>query len=144
MKIIDNRGVIIALSDDVKMACPPTVLAEIVASLPPLSMSEADSRPKLPRIEFMSSLLLATNGSLTWKKIHEMTTRPSYASMTSHIAAYLPLPRMMKPSTTTPLDGRTRVNILGAPLRSPAFVEEYLLRKLKKHSLLLYFIEDVA
>ena len=36
------------------------------------------------------------------------------------------------------------MKILGTPLGSPAFVEEYLLSKLKKHKLLLSFTADVA
>ncbi len=37
-----------------------------------------------------------------------------------------------------------RVNLLGTPLGSPTFVEEYLSKKLEKHKLLLSFIVDVA
>jgi hypothetical protein len=33
---------------------------------------------------------------------------------------------------------------MGTPLGSPAFVEEYLHKKLEKHTLLLSFIVDVA
>ncbi len=36
------------------------------------------------------------------------------------------------------------VNILGTPLGSPAFVEQYLQGKLEKHKTLLNFIENVA
>jgi hypothetical protein len=41
MKIIDDRGVFFTLADDVKIASSPAVLAEIVARMPTLSMSEA-------------------------------------------------------------------------------------------------------
>ena len=41
MKIIDDRGTLFVLADDVNIAEPPAVLAEIVAKLPTLAMSEA-------------------------------------------------------------------------------------------------------
>ncbi len=41
MKIIDNRGTLFTLADDVNFVGPPAVLAKIVAVLPALAMSEA-------------------------------------------------------------------------------------------------------
>ena len=41
MKIVDDRGTLFALADDVNIAGPPAVLARIVAKLPALAMSEA-------------------------------------------------------------------------------------------------------
>jgi hypothetical protein len=40
MKILDDRGVLFGLADDVNIACPPEVLGEIVVKLPDLTMSE--------------------------------------------------------------------------------------------------------
>ena len=41
MKVLDERGILLAIADDVKICAPPEVLAEIVAKLPELAMSEA-------------------------------------------------------------------------------------------------------
>ena len=41
MKIIGYRGVLLFIADDVKITWPPSDLAEIVAQLPGLAMSEA-------------------------------------------------------------------------------------------------------
>jgi hypothetical protein len=41
MKIIGDRGALFSIADDVKIAGPPSLLAEIVAQLPALSMTEA-------------------------------------------------------------------------------------------------------
>jgi len=41
MKIINGRGILLAIADDVKICAPPSVLAEIVDKLPALAMSEA-------------------------------------------------------------------------------------------------------
>ena len=38
MKILDGRGVLFGLADDVNIACPPEVLGEIVVKLPELAM----------------------------------------------------------------------------------------------------------
>ncbi len=40
MKILNGRGILLAISDDVKICCPPSVLAEVVGELPALAMSE--------------------------------------------------------------------------------------------------------
>ncbi len=40
MKIIENRGVLFSVADDVKISGPPSILAEIVAQLPALAISE--------------------------------------------------------------------------------------------------------
>jgi hypothetical protein len=41
MKILNERGILIAIADDFKMCTPHSVLAEIVGKLPALAMSEA-------------------------------------------------------------------------------------------------------
>ena len=41
MKIIGDRGVLLSIADDVKIVGSPSVLAEIVAQLHGLAMSEA-------------------------------------------------------------------------------------------------------
>ncbi len=40
MKILNGRGVLLAVADDVKISAPPSVLAEIVEMLPALAMFE--------------------------------------------------------------------------------------------------------
>ncbi len=41
MKILNGRGVLLAIADDVKICAPPSVLAEIVGRLPALAMYKA-------------------------------------------------------------------------------------------------------
>jgi hypothetical protein len=41
MKILNGRGVLLVIADDVKICSPLFVLAEIVGKLPELAMSEA-------------------------------------------------------------------------------------------------------
>jgi hypothetical protein len=41
MKILDGSGILLIIADDVKICASPEVLAEIVAELPELAMSEA-------------------------------------------------------------------------------------------------------
>ncbi len=41
MKILNGRGVLLAIADDVKICAPPSVLAEIVGRLSALAMYEA-------------------------------------------------------------------------------------------------------
>jgi hypothetical protein len=40
MKILNGRGILLAIADVVKICSPPSVLAEIVNKLPALAMSE--------------------------------------------------------------------------------------------------------
>ena len=42
MKIFNGRGILLAIADDVKICTPPSVLAQIVDTLPTLAMSEAE------------------------------------------------------------------------------------------------------
>ena len=41
IKILNGRGVLLAIADDEKICSPPSVLAEILGKLPALAMSEA-------------------------------------------------------------------------------------------------------
>ena len=41
MNILNGHGILLAIADDVKICCPPSVLADIVNKLPALAMSEA-------------------------------------------------------------------------------------------------------
>ena len=41
IKILDGRGILLAIANDVKICSPPSTLAEIVGKLPALAMSEA-------------------------------------------------------------------------------------------------------
>ncbi len=41
MKIINGRGILLAITDDVKICAPPSVLTEVADKLPALVMSEA-------------------------------------------------------------------------------------------------------
>ena len=44
MKVINGRGILLAIADDVKICASPLVLNEIVEKLPALAMSEAGLR----------------------------------------------------------------------------------------------------
>jgi hypothetical protein len=41
MKILNGRGILLAIADDVQICAPPSVVAEIVGKLPALVMFEA-------------------------------------------------------------------------------------------------------
>jgi hypothetical protein len=50
MKILNGRGILLAIADDVKICVPPSVLTEIVGKLPALAMFEAGLTTKATKL----------------------------------------------------------------------------------------------
>ena len=138
MKIIDECGTLFPLAEDGNIAETPAVLAEIVAKLP----------AKLPGLTTQAS---------KYRFYVQLSAREAWALYLydNPRSTYLPILCLYEIS-----DGRNSppeenvdfsydhsvgstwpdndgVNILCTPLGSPAFVEDYLGNKLKKHKLLL-------
>ena len=49
MKIINGRGILLAIADDVEICAPPSVLVEIAGKLPTLAMFEAGLTTQHPK-----------------------------------------------------------------------------------------------
>jgi len=129
MKIIGDRGVLFSIIDDVKIASPPSVLAEIVAQLPTLSLAESGLKIQASK----NRVYVPPSARETWKSYLENNPR-SYDPTILCIHG-IPDGRLQEEVDVIYYDGHPigptwpkndGVNILGTPLGSPAFVEEYL------------------
>ena len=148
MKILDGRGILLAIADDVKICAPPSVIAEIVDRLPALAMSEAGltTQASKNRIYVQPSARAAWTAYLDANPRREDVNTLSLHDIPD---GRLPTPNEFDDAFYEPHQGPSwpeadGINILGTPLGSPAFVTQYLQGKLEKHKLLLSFIEDVA
>jgi hypothetical protein len=136
MKIIGDHGVLFAIADDVKLAGPPSVLAKIVVQLHALALLEAGLKTQASK----NRVYVLPSARETW--LSYLEDNPRSSDPTALCLHDIPDGRLHPSDDAWPKnDG---VNIIGTPLGSPTFVEEYLYKKLVKHKLLLSFIVDVA
>ncbi len=137
LAILDGRGVLFAVADDLKILAPPAVICEIVAVFPKIAWEEAGltTHTLKNRIYVQPS---ARNG---WHHLLESTSRDSSLPLLIHCI----------PDGSTLMDDFDSdsyrrwsdddgINILGTPLGSPAFIESYMFVKRVKHRMLLNFI----
>jgi hypothetical protein len=144
MKIIDYRGLLFALSDDVNMVAPSKVLADIVARLPSLAISEAGLKTHASKNRVYDKPSARAESS------SDLETNPRSEDATILSLHDIPNGHLPPPSenndafygnTNGPtLPANDGINILGTPLGSPAFVEEYIIKISSKHGLLISFI----
>ena len=73
MKIIGDRGVLFSIIDDVKIASPPSVLAEIVAQLSTLSLAESGFNIQASK----NRVYVPPSARETWKSYLETNPRNS-------------------------------------------------------------------
>ncbi len=148
MKILNGRRILLAISDDVKICCPPSVLAEVVDKLPALAMSEAGLKTQASK----NRVYVQPSARAGWVAFLEANPRSedmNILSLHDIPDGRLPEPVEFEEAFYAPHQGpqwpdADGINILGTPLGSPAFVEQYLQEKLAKHKTLLNFIKNVA
>jgi hypothetical protein len=141
LALLDGRGILFAISDDLRILAPPQVIREIVEVFPETAWEEAG----LTTQTLKNRIFVQPSARNGWRELLDSTPRnPS-----------LPLQIHCIPDGSTLLDDSDPdsyrqwpdddgINILGTPLGSPAFVESYLFGKGVKHRVLLNFIQDVA
>jgi len=131
MKILDGRGVLFGLKDDVNIACPPEVLGEIVVKLPELAMSECGLTTQATK----NRVYVQPSTRAAW--IFYLGENPRTPNPLSFSIHDFPDGRNMPTDEYDPSGpiwpNNDGINILGTPYGSPKFVEEYLQRKLAKH-----------
>ncbi len=90
MKILNGRGILLAIADDVKICAPPFVLAEIVGKLPALAMSEAGLATHAPK----NTIYVKLYARATWCAYLEANPRCEDTSVLSlHARRSPPRPR---------------------------------------------------
>ena len=130
MKILNGRGILLAIADDVKICAPPSVLAEIVGKLPALAMSEAGLTTQASK----NKIYVQPYARATWCAYLEANPRCEDASVLSlHDIpdGRLPAPVEFDEAYYAPHQGPSwpdndGINMLGTPLGSPEFIKQYL------------------
>jgi hypothetical protein len=148
MKIMNGHGVLLAIADGVKICAPPSDFAEIVSKIHALAMSEAGltTQASKNRVYVKSSARVEWIAYLDASPLSE---EYNTISLDGIMDGRLPNLDEFDEAFYVPNQGphwpeADGINILGTPLGSPAFAEQYLQGKLKKHELLLSLIENVA
>ena len=138
--LLDGRGLLFAIADDVKIIGPPNVIVEVVTAFPELAWSEAGLRTQSAK----GRIYVPPSAREGWNACLASTIpMPSAALCVYDIPdGSLPSPEPQSsafaPRIWSNDDG---INILGTPLGSKEFVQSYLDDKLTKHrKLLLHFI----
>jgi hypothetical protein len=123
LALLDGRGVLFAVSDDLRILAPPPVIREIVEVFPVTAWEEAGftTQTQKNRIFVQPS---ARNG---WRALLDSTPRdPSLPLQIHSIPDGSTLSDDSDPDSYMQWPDDDGINILGTPLGSPAFVESYL------------------
>ncbi len=141
LQILNGRGALFAIADDVKILEPPEVIAEMAEGFPALAWEEAGLTTQTTK----NRIFVHASAQVKWCYFLESTPRNTLSELPVH-----DIPDGSE--RVDPFDEESErvwaeengVNILGTPLGSPAFISSYLRGKGLKHLLLLQFIKDVA
>jgi len=139
--VLDRRGVLFAIADDVKIAAPPIVIEEIVDSFVDIAWNEAGLTTQVVKNKIYVQLY-AREG---WTKFLAETPRNPLAALPIHDipdGSFLTNP--FDALNTRLWNDEDGINVLGTPLGSSDFIESYLFGKGIKHRRLLTFIQEVA
>jgi hypothetical protein len=141
LRILDGRGALFAIADDVKIMGPPEVIAEMAEGFPALAWEEAGLTTQTVK----NRIFVQESAQRNWNSFLQRTPRNMQSALPVH-----DIPDGSELVDSFDLDSErfwaeeNGVNILGTPMGSPAFVSSYLQGKGLKHHLLLRFIKDVA
>jgi hypothetical protein len=141
LQILKGRGVLFAVADDVNILGPPAVIKELAGGFPTLAWEEAGLTTQTVK----NHIFVQSTAQASWSHFLAVTPRNALTELPVH-----DIPDGSK--LTDPFDKDSDrfwtevngVNILGTPLGSSPFIEEYLRGKGLKHLLLLRFIKEVA
>jgi hypothetical protein len=138
---LDGRGVLFAISDDVKIGAPPNVIGEIVDSYADIAWNEAGLTTRVVK----NIIYVQPSAREGWTKFVADTPRNPTAALPIHDILdgdFLTDPSdVLSTRLWVDEDG---INILATPLGSSDFIESYLFGKGIKHRQLLTFIQEVA
>ena len=122
MKILDGRGVLFGLADDVNIVWPPEVLGDIVVRLPTLAMSEAGLTTQATK----NMIYVQPSAGEAWTSYLEDNPRisdPSIFSIHDCPDGRIPPSDEHDPSSMI-WPASDDINILGTPYGLPEFVDE--------------------
>ena len=141
LAVLDGRGILVAVADDLKIIAPAEVIAEVAGVLPEIAWSEGG----LEEQETKTPIFVPPTARQGWldylnnnPRLPEARAGTSLHDFDDGRVLEEPLSdRLIWPEA----DG---VKLLGMPLGTPAYVKQFLDRKLDVQKRLLCFIDDVA
>ncbi len=139
--MLDGKGVLLAVADDVKILGPPEVIKEMAESFPTLAWEEAGLTIQTVK----NRIFVQSSAQAIWSHFIAITPRNTLTEQPVHdILDGSELVDPFDPESDMIWVKENGVNILGAPLGSISFVASYLKGKGLKHLLLLRFIKNVV
>jgi hypothetical protein len=133
---------VFAKADDVKIAAPPAVIAEIVDTFSEVAWHEAGLSTQ---VIIKNRIYVQPAARDEWCHFLDSTPRDHLAVLPIHDipdGSFLSDPS--DPISARQWQEADEINILGTPLGSPDFIESYLFGKGIKQRQLLNFIQEVA
>ena len=142
LRILDGRGVLLAVADDVKLlGLPEVIAAEMSKGFPALALEEAG----LTTHTVKNRMYVQSSAQANWCRFLDLTPSNAQSELPVHdIPDGSERVDSFDPDNERVWLNENRVHILGTPLGTAAFVSSYLHGKGLKHFLLLRFIKDVA
>jgi hypothetical protein len=138
---LNGRGVLFIIVDDVKIAAPPTVIAEIVDSFAEVAWHEAGLTTQVVK----NRIFVQPSARTGWVQFLESTPRDPSAQLPIHdIPDRSVLSNPLDPDSSRIWPVDDGINVLGTPMGTPDFKDSYLDGKGHKRKQLLNFIRDVA
>jgi hypothetical protein len=140
LQTLDGRGVLFAMTNDVKVLGPPEVIKEMAEGYPTLAWEEAGLTTQTVK----NRIYMQSSAQASWSRFIDLTSRKTHTEL--HVHDITDGSDMVDPfdlESERILTEEKGVNILGFSLGSNSFVIGYLRGKGLKHHL-LRFIKDVA
>jgi len=123
LRILDGRGVLFAVADDVKLLGPPEVIAEMTKGFLALAWEEAG----LTTHTVKSRIYVQSSAQANWCRFLDLTPRNAQSELPVHnIPDGSKRVDPFDPDNERVWVDENGLNILGTPLGTPAFVSSYL------------------
>jgi len=139
--ILDGKGVLFEVADDVKIMGPPEVIKEMAEGFPTLAWEEASLTTQMIK----SRIYVQFSAQASWSRFLDLTPRNNQTELPVHdIPDGNELVDPFDSDSERIWREENGVKIMGTTLGSNSFVASYLQGKGLKHHLFLRFIKDVA
>ncbi len=123
LRILDGRGVLFAVADDVKLLGPPEIIAEMAEGFPALAWEEAG----LTTQKVKNRVYVEPSAQASWIRFLDDTPRNAQSELPVHnIPDGGERVDPFDPGIERVWEDENGVNILGTLLGTPAFFSSYL------------------
>ena len=141
LALLDGRGVLFAVSNDLRILAPPGVICEVVEVFPETAWEKAGLTTQTQK----NMIYVQPSARNEWRQLLDSTPRDPSRPLQIHcILDGSSLTDDSDPDSFRQWLDDDGINILGTPLGSPDFIESYLFGKRLKHHVLLNCIQEAA